>query len=245
MTSSGRRLLAISIVLGMAAIAAALTVAASNAASSSPEPRLGVTRLTSSSHVTAEVRSATDAMMRPGATWKRPNAISGISSNPYDYTVGNAEYAKLVAMGYGALPALESELDRSADSGLREYLICIAIEEITQCNLKQFGDSNWETASTFKVKWPKYLASMPTRVNGILTSNLSAEDKGARISQLGAPAVPFVIDDAGLLSDTERSAVTNALAGITRGSRMDTTLRGFADHNADQIASLRAYVTVR
>ncbi len=70
-------------------------------------------------------------------------SASMASSNPYDYVVDNANFEAIVALGLDALPILEQGLHATDADDLREYIMCIAIEEIARCDLKQFEEFAW------------------------------------------------------------------------------------------------------
>lgn len=194
------------------------------------------------SPMAADVGARIDKMMEPTALDSGGSAMGGLSSNPYDYVKENPEYRKIVALGYRALPALEVALNESEDSGLREYMICIAIEEITNCDLKRFGDSRWEAADGFKVEWPTYLESVPDRTRDIMSSKMTLDEKREELTKLGAPAVPYVVDNAGLLSISEDKEMALTVGRLLRTGTTAATVRDSASQNAGMIRELRSYV---
>ncbi len=209
--------------------------ASANRAQHSRKPFVGTSQ-------TADVRARLDKMMAPDALDSGASTMGGLSSNPYDYVKDNPEYREIVALGYDALPALEAALNDSEEDGLREYMICIAIEEITNCDLKQFGDSRWQDTVGFRSQWPAYLERIPDRTRDILSSNMNPDDKTKAIRQLGAPAVPYVADNAGLLSDAESAALAPTIGELLEGGRGGASVREVARLNAARIRELRAYV---
>jgi hypothetical protein len=119
------------------------------------------------------------------------------SGNPYDYTKNNIYFNKIVDMGYPVLPYLEDYITKSPDNGLREYLLAIACEEISQVNLKVDEEGNkykWETGKGFVQEWDKHLQNIGGNFNTILNSSSSDEYKTAALVRLGLPVVPLIID---------------------------------------------------
>ena len=119
------------------------------------------------------------------------------SSNPYDYIVGgkNQYYNTLIALGPKALPALEDALYNSKYDGLTEYLIAVAIEEITQADVKDItGDPYaWSDANEFSEQWKGIKESVPESIDEILQSNeWNEEEKLDRIEAYGLLAIPIL-----------------------------------------------------
>ncbi len=242
MITMKRQILGIPLAIVVGLVVLGLAVAGSYALNGSPDHGPDSSKVADDPAVAARVSAALDAMMQPAALDSGSETLGGLSSNPYDYTIDNPQFDTLVSIGYDALPALEAELNSSANSGLREYMICIAIEKITGCDLKQFGDSQWDTARAFRDKWPVYLRSMPGRVKDILASKASAGEKDRQIAQLGAPAIPFVIDNISLVDEADDAEMAATLAGAMGGSARADTVGEFATRNASEIRKLRSYV---
>jgi hypothetical protein len=163
------------------------------------------------------------------------------SSNPYDYTRNNPAFDRVVAMGYEALPGLEEYLPNHG--GLDGYLVCIAIEKITRCDLKQFDEFMWASAGGFP--WNKYLEQMPSMVEETLARNLDSDAQAAEIAKLGAPAVPYVVEHAALIDGQDGSRMTATLGALLPNAEPADTVEEFANLNAETIARLRAYVEDR
>lgn len=82
----------------------------------------------------AEIRASVEAditeiMSDIDAATERDPSI-GLSSNPYDYIGISPAFGRLVARGEQALNAIASEIESSPESGLREYLLAIAGQNI-------------------------------------------------------------------------------------------------------------------
>jgi hypothetical protein len=164
------------------------------------------------------------------------------SSNPYDYTQDNPAFAAVVAMGYDALAGLEADLTAG---GLGNYLDCIAIETITCCDLKQFPQFTWGDALTFATQWDSYLRQMPLLVTAAFGLSSYYPPRPLGIERLGAPAVPFIIDEAAKAGVGNESQVVATLASMMTGSVPAGTIAEFAQVNRGAIEKLRAYVENR
>jgi len=114
------------------------------------------------------------------------------SSNPYAYTSLPA-YQKIVAQGVSALPDIRAAIKLSDHNGLGEYLLAIAAGEIAGNDLKQ-NDGGWATAKEWERSWGSYLQAMPKTVDEIVHSGRSEQDRVAALVELGAPAIPFILD---------------------------------------------------
>ena len=69
------------------------------------------------------------------------NENLAMSSNPYEYVKNNSYYDRLVSKGISILPILEKKINENQyGDGLLGYITAIAIEDITECNLKEDKD---------------------------------------------------------------------------------------------------------
>lgn len=169
-------------------------------------------------------------------------SASMASSNPYDYVVDNANFEAIVALGLDALPILEQGLHATDADGLREYIMCIAIEEIARCDLKQFEEFAWDRAQVFKEKWNNYLKDMPTRVGQIIDGGQDLRAQADQIAELGAPALPYVVERAEAIDRGNGHAIVAALEKSLVEAKPATTVCEFAEKNADSIQKLKSYV---
>lgn len=119
------------------------------------------------------------------------------SSNPYDYIQNSEYYDNVVKLGVAALPELENMLKTSENNGLNEYIIAIAIEEISHADVNAILENpdgcGWENAKEFSGEWAKIKAEANVRVEKIIQSNaLENKEKAALISDYGVLAVPVM-----------------------------------------------------
>lgn len=116
------------------------------------------------------------------------------SSNPYDYIINNKNYEAIVSLGPDAIPYLEHLIKSSENSGLIEYILAIAIEEIGKVDLKKGSEYRWTTAKKFPLEWEKHLEKIPSEVKKIAYSNDTPEIKNKELIKLGTPSIPYIID---------------------------------------------------
>jgi hypothetical protein len=119
--------------------------------------------------------------------------LLAFSSNPYDYIADNEDYDKMVSLGVEALPELERLLAESENNGLNEFIIAIAIEDITNADVKEILDDEfaWENAKEFYENWSDIKLSADDNIEQIVASNdLTKAQKSQKISAYGVLAIP-------------------------------------------------------
>ncbi|MEA4831147.1 MAG: hypothetical protein VB118_00845 [Oscillospiraceae bacterium] len=115
----------------------------------------------------------------------------GLSSNPYDYIANNSEYNRLVAMGLDAMNAIEKCLaDENAYTGLKGYILAIAMEDIAKVDLKSFKAYNWQDSKSFLSSWKQLKINAVNEVPQVMSNaSLSSQEKWAEIAKFGILAV--------------------------------------------------------
>lgn len=117
----------------------------------------------------------------------------GLSSNPYVFIKNNKEYERIVKMGYPALPVIEERIAEGNSFGLDKYILAVAAEEIAGVDLKK-SEYKWSDPEEFTRSWNLHLKAVPGKVEKIVSSTESAEWKNEKLVELGAPAIPFVLE---------------------------------------------------
>lgn len=114
------------------------------------------------------------------------------SSNPYDYIENNEYYDNIIEMKTDALPLLVEGLENSEESGLMEYIMSIAIEEISGVDIESL-EGEWSSGQEFLEKYQVFLRGVEDNVNVIVTSKVLNEDeKVEKLSQMGIYALPYI-----------------------------------------------------
>jgi len=166
------------------------------------------------------------------------------SSNPYDYIRDNQDFNEIVSLGNDALPYLHAKLMDSPNDGLHAYITAIAIESIAKVDLKQEESTKWETAKGFIKNWGKYLSSIPANVDRITAdTSISLEEKTKRLTTLGTPALPFILDKIAA-GDEE---IFPAVVELTKTSKDAATeniinKKAWANEHQDSYNELKKYV---
>ncbi|SEG29231.1 hypothetical protein [Paenibacillus sp. UNC499MF] len=123
----------------------------------------------------------------------REDPSLGLSSNPYAFIKNNKEYERIVKMGYPALPVIEERITEGNSFGLDKYILAAAAEEIAKVDLKK-SEFRWSDPEEFTRSWNLHLKTVPDKVDKIVSSTESAEWKNEKLVELGAPAIPFILD---------------------------------------------------
>jgi len=148
-------------------------------------------------HSSAETLNTTiNKLMDEVESGAKNNPETKFSSNPYVFIVGNQYYTEIVNMGLPALPLLEDYINKSANNGLKEYILAAAAEEIAKVNLKTDGSQKykWTDAKGFVKEWNTHLKNVQQKVDKIVSSNGSKKEKNDNLVKLGIPAIPFIMD---------------------------------------------------
>lgn len=173
---------------------------------------------TAEAEIEKQLSNDINVMMEEVVNMSDPKA--SISSNPYDYTTNNKAFDSIVDLGSSALPHLKNKIQNSAQNGLEEYLLAIAIEKIAKVDLK--GDKfGWADAKGFVKVWNEHLKAIPENVKTI--ANSSDNDKVDKLIKLGIPSIPFIIDEVEQGNEDVIPALDNLLIGskevnYTKGS---------------------------
>lgn len=163
-----------------------------------------------------------------------------LSSNPYDFIKKNEDFNQIVKLGNDVLPILQEKIEKSENNGLSEYILAIAIEEITKTNLKSDEETTWETAKGFTQQWRAYLKNIPDEVERITSSEDETVTKIQQLVSLGTPAIPFIVDKI----EAGQTDLIPALANLTSSSNLNTTnVKQWAEQNKQKFENLRQYVT--
>lgn len=140
------------------------------------------------------VNSNVNAMMSEINTMIDNKDTAMESSNPYDY-IQNDYFNNIVERGIGALPVLTSELDSSSENGLKEYILAIAIEEITETNMNEDTVNAWSNGKEWAEEWNRYLRNIPEKVEYVVNDTVNSfEEKKQELQSLGLMSLPYIKD---------------------------------------------------
>ncbi|MGG3182532.1 hypothetical protein ABEQ41_30380 [Priestia megaterium] len=143
---------------------------------------------------------------------------------------GNQEYGS-----HNALPVLQNKIDQSANDGLQEYILSIAIETISKTNLKNDTSTEWNSAKVFGQKWKQFLKEVPSKVDEISESAKASQDKINELLQLGTPAIPFIADK----MEEGKEDLFPALEELTKNNK-ELKLEGDTSNKKELISNNKA-----
>ena len=72
--------------------------------------------------------------------------------------------------------------------GLLGYITAIAIEDITECNLKEDKDLQWATVSEFGDSWKKFKKTAKEKIDALINSKLDETVKVKQLKKYGVYA---------------------------------------------------------
>lgn len=90
----------------------------------------------------------------------------GISSNAYDY-IKNDYYKNIINLGPNAIPILVNMYEK--ESGLEAYIGAIAIEEISNCDIREKYGIRWSSPIEFFKYWKDYNCEPNSGINKDVT----------------------------------------------------------------------------
>lgn len=98
------------------------------------------------------------------------------SSNPYDYIQNNKYFNNILNLGIDALPIIVDELKESDESGLKEFILSLAIEDISGIKISTI-EGEWKDSDEFWDKYEMFMRNVKDNVNVIITSNEASKSE--------------------------------------------------------------------
>ena len=177
----------------------------------------------------------------------KDNPALGFSSNPYDFIVYNKDYKAIINQGSEVLPIIEEKINKSEKSGLKEYILAAAAEEISKVDLK--GDNyGWRDGKGWAGVWDKHLKNLTKNIDNIISSNDSTEIKIKKLTKLGTPAIPFIMDKIEQGNTELEPVLENLLSGNSKVSfdkNSTKDIKVWINSNKDKFSDLRDLVSKR
>jgi len=172
----------------------------------------------------------------------RQRSDKAYSSNPYDYIEDNASYESIVNRGIPALPVITDMLHSAAESGLREYILVIAAEEIAKIHLNSDEVYRWSSAKEWICEWDIFLRNLPVRVERIISDeSASVKEKEGAIQEFGVMCLPY-LKNAITDGHSELQAVYDDLANFSVANNAEA--KSITDDDLLTIKSMIDKVTV-
>lgn len=143
--------------------------------------------------VNAEVNSNLSSLMKTIEQMQKSKSELSYSSNPYDYIKNNENYDNIIKVGIKALPDLVDKLKNSPNNGLEEFIVAIAIQEISQIDLNK-GDASCSNAKEYLSEYHRLLRNVKDQAAYIVESKeMTFEEKQAEFDKLGVYADPYIL----------------------------------------------------
>lgn len=111
---------------------------------------------------TNSIENKMESLMTEIDDLSKNNEQLALNSNPYAYVENSKDYKEIVEMGVRAVKPLYDLLYKSPDAGLYEYILALAIQEITQQEYIYHVDYGWKNSLEFRLCYE-------TKVNNSIT----------------------------------------------------------------------------
>lgn len=106
------------------------------------------------------------------------------SSNPYDYKESKY-YKQLVRLGLDAVPILSEKLCKNEVTGLNQYLVGLAIQDITETDLAEATGDTWISGEELAVVWKEFIKGAPDQIEQILNAEETVDVKIEKLQSYG------------------------------------------------------------
>lgn len=106
------------------------------------------------------------------------------SSNPYDYKESKY-YKQLVGLGIDAVPILSEKLCKNEVTGLNQYLVGLAIQDITETDLAEATGDTWISGEELAVVWKEFIKGAPEQIEQILNAKETVDVKIEKLQSYG------------------------------------------------------------
>lgn len=106
------------------------------------------------------------------------------SSNPYDYKESKY-YKQLVRLGLDAVPILSEKLCKNEVTGLNQYLVGLAIQDITGTDLAKATGDSWISGEGLAVVWKEFIKGAPEQMEEILNAEETVDVKIEKLQCYG------------------------------------------------------------
>lgn len=106
------------------------------------------------------------------------------SSNPYDYKESKY-YKQLVELGLEAVPLMSEKICSGEITGLNQYLVGLAIQDITETDIAEAVGEGWGSGEQLAIVWKKFIQTAPERIEEILEEEESVDFKIKKLECYG------------------------------------------------------------
>lgn len=143
-----------------------------------------------------DINTNMESLMTEIETEMRTNPEVAMMGNPIDIIKESQSYKNIVELGLKAVKPLYDKLYDSRDAGLYEYVLSLAIEEITHEEFVYNADYGWKNSLEFRMSYETKVNNVQTDVERIINNEkLTDEEKTEKLKEEGIFAVSTLIKE--------------------------------------------------
>lgn len=137
-----------------------------------------------------------NSLMTEIETEMRTKPQVAMMGTPINIIKESQSYKNIVALGLRAVKPLYDKLYDSRDAGLYEYILSLAIEEITQEEFIYNATYGWKNSLEFRMSYEAKVNNVQTDVEMVINNEkLTDEEKTEKLKKEGIFAVSTLIEE--------------------------------------------------
>ena len=182
-------------------------------------------------------------------TEMRTNPETAIMGSPIEFIENSQTYKNIVNLGLKAVKPLYDKLYESHEAGLYEYILALAIEDITQEEYVYNVEYGWKNSLEFRLCYETKVNNVENNVERIINDDrLNEEEKASKLAEQGIFAVSSLINEYNNQeSKVSKKVIESAIQNITstyngsstaKISTNKNTINNFINENKDLFDSL-------
>lgn len=143
-----------------------------------------------------DINTNMNSLMTEIETQMRTDPKVAMMASPIKIIKESQSYKNIVALGLQAIKPLYDKLYDSRDAGLYEYILSLAIEEITQEEFIYNANYGWKNSLEFRMAYETKVNNVQTDVERIINNEtLTDEEKTEKLKEEGIFAISTLIEE--------------------------------------------------
>lgn len=144
------------------------------------------------------------------------NPALGLMGSPIKIIEESEAYQEIINLGLEGVKPLYDKLYESREAGLYEYILALAIEDITKEEFIYNKDYGWKNSLEFRLSYETKVNNAQVNVERILNNeDLTDEEKTTKLKEQGIFAVSFLMDEYNNEnSKSNKDMIEDAVLGI-------------------------------
>lgn len=143
-----------------------------------------------------DINTNMNSLMTEIETEMRTNPQVAMMGSPINIIKESQSYKNIVALGLQAVKPLYDKLYDSRDAGLYEYILSLAIEEISQEEFIYNATYGWKNSLEFRMAYETKVNNVQTDVEMIINNEkLTDEEKTEKLKEEGIFAISTLIEE--------------------------------------------------